>query len=78
MSKLTNKKTIKNQVKNLIISILVASVLSIVIKQMPKQPAYQFNGEIIFFIVFVNSHKIFNEHNENNYREIFQKITLLD
>jgi hypothetical protein len=48
MSKLSNKKTIKNQVKNLIISILVAGVLSIVIKQMPKQPAYQFNGEIIF------------------------------
>ena len=48
MGKLTNKKTIKNQVKNLIISVLVAGALSLVIKQMPKQTASQFQGEIIF------------------------------
>ena len=48
MSKLTNKKIIKNQVKNLIISVLVAGVLSLVVKQIPKQNASQFEGEITF------------------------------
>ena len=48
MNKLNNKKIIKSQVKNLIISLLVAGILSFAMKLIPKQPSYQFKGEVSF------------------------------
>ena len=69
MSKLTNKKIIKNQVKNLFISILVAVVISIVIKQIPKQNAYQFQGEI----TFVTSLDIFTRYLSSTDNELKMK-----
>jgi hypothetical protein len=69
MSKLTNKKIIKNQVKNLFISILVAAVFSLVIKQIPKQTAYQFQGEI----TFVTSLDIFTRYLSSTDNELLMK-----
>lgn len=69
MSKLNNKKIIKNQVKNLFISILIAAVLSVVIKQLPKQTAYQFQGEI----TFVTSLDIFTKYLSSTQDELLMK-----